>query len=144
MQLLLLSKALEWCIVLAYPQLFVTSGLQFGFKKMSTPLCTGTIKNIVSRYMFRGSSVFACFLDALKAFDLVNHGVLFKRLLDRDMPHPFTCFLLSWYHSQYVSVRWGDCLSAPFPCLMVCDKETPSPLFCSHSILMTCYLNYPI
>ena len=93
----------------------MTSGLQFGFKKkMSTSLCTGTVKNIVSHYMFCGSSVFACFLNASKAFDLVNHGILFKRLLDRDMPHPLVRFLLSWYQSQFMSVRWGDCLSAPF------------------------------
>ena len=107
-----LSKALEWCILLAYPQFFVTSGLQFGFKKrMSTSLCTGTVKNIVSHYRFRGSSVFTCFLDASKAFDLVN---LFKRLLDKHMPHPLVRFLLSWYQSQFMSVRWGDSLSAPF------------------------------
>ena len=91
----------------------MTSGLQFEFK-MSTSLCTGTVKNIVSHYRFRGSSVFACFLDASKAFDLVNHGILFKRLLDKHMPHPLVHFLLSWYQSQFMSVRWGDCLSAPF------------------------------
>lgn len=116
-----LSKALEWCILLAYPQLFVTSGLQFGLRKMSTSLCTGTIKDIVSRCMFRGSSVFACFLDASKAFDLINHGVLL-----RD-------FLIGTCRSDGVTI------SLPLsPCLMVCDKEASSPLFCSQSILMTC------
>ena len=53
----------------------ITSGLQFGFKqKMSTTLCTGAVKNIVSRYWHENSAVFACFLDASKAFDLVNQG----------------------------------------------------------------------
>ncbi|MCG8622717.1 MAG: hypothetical protein MJE68_12075, partial [Proteobacteria bacterium] len=46
------SKALEWCILLAYQNHFQMSGLQFGFKqKMSTSLCTGCVKSIVSRYM---------------------------------------------------------------------------------------------
>ena len=82
-----LSKALEWCILLSYPDHFLTSGLQFGFKqKMSTSLCTGTIKNIVSRYLHENSAVFACFLDASKAFDLVNHKILFERLFDRKLP----------------------------------------------------------
>ena len=65
-------------IVLPFPQYFLTSGLQFGFKpKMSTSLCTG---NVVARFVHEGSPVFACFLDASKAFDLADHEILFKRL----------------------------------------------------------------
>ena len=110
-----LSKALEWCIILSYPGSFSTSGLQFGFKqKMSADLCTGTIKNVVSRFMFEGSSVFACFLDASKAFDLVNHEVLFNRLLDRGMPAHLTRLFLSWYKDQQMCVQWGDARSCGF------------------------------
>ena len=69
-------------ILLSYPDHFLTLGLQFGFKqKMSTSLCTGSIKNIVSRYMHENSVVNFCFLDASKAFDPVNHKILFQRLL---------------------------------------------------------------
>ena len=47
-----LSKALEWCILLNYPSYFATSDLQFGFKRQfSTTLCTGLIKNVVSKYV---------------------------------------------------------------------------------------------
>ncbi len=55
--------------LLLHPGSFSACGLQFGFKsKMSTSLCTGTVKNVVSRYIHEGSSVLACFLDASKAF----------------------------------------------------------------------------
>ena len=42
----------------------------------SSDLCSGMLKNVVSRYINRGSKVFACFLDASKAFDRVNHAIM--------------------------------------------------------------------
>ena len=80
----------------------------------STTLCTGVLKNVVSRYIHRGSSVLGCFLDASKAFDLVNHGVLFRKLLGRGLPLSVIRFLSSWYHVQQVSVRWSQSLSDSF------------------------------
>ena len=66
-----LSKILEWCILQCYGSFLSTSDLQFGFKSgFSSDLCSGMLKNDVSRY-YRGSKVFACFLDASKAFDRV-------------------------------------------------------------------------
>ena len=100
-----LSKALEWCILLSYPDHFLTSGLQFGFKqKMSTTLCTGA----VSRCMHENSAVYACFIDASKAFDLVNHKILFERLFDRKLPAYLIRFFLSWYKEQRMRVRLGE------------------------------------
>ena len=70
-----LSKVLEWLILSKYSEFFSSSHLQFGFKSgSSTSLCTGTVKNIVARYIRNGSSVFGCFLDASKAFDMVDHN----------------------------------------------------------------------
>ena len=52
---------------------------QFGFKSgSSTPLCTGIVKCIVSKYLHNGSSVLGCFLDASKAFDMVDHRIIGK------------------------------------------------------------------
>ena len=81
---------------------------------MSTTLCTGTIKNI-ARYMHECYSVFACFLDASKAFDLVNHSTLFNRLIERNFPTLLTRFLLSWHQKQRMCVRWSNSLSNNFP-----------------------------
>ena len=110
-----LSKALEWSILLLYPNHFTTSDLQFGFKKgMSTALCTGFIKNVVSKFVHNGSSVFGCFLDASKAFDRVNHDILFSKLMERGIPPILNRFLLSWYKSQRMQVRWNATLSPAF------------------------------
>ena len=81
---------------------------------MSTTLCTGTVKNVISRYMHEGTSVFACFLDASKAFNLVNH-MTFNWLIESDFPTHLTRFLLSWYQDQRMCVRWMNSLSDNFP-----------------------------
>ena len=40
----------------------------------------------MSRSIRSGSSVYGCFLDASKAFDLVDHSILFHKLLERGLP----------------------------------------------------------
>ena len=77
-----LSKFLEHLILESYGDHLQSSHLQFGFKPgCSTTHCTGLVKSVVSQYLNRGSQVFGCFLDASKAFDLVDHQILFQKLL---------------------------------------------------------------
>ena len=77
-------------------------------------MCTGVVKNIISRYIHNGSSVHGCFLDASKAYDLVDHGILFQKLIDRGLPLAIVRFLSSWYSSQMMRVRWDKSLSNSF------------------------------
>ena len=92
-----------------------SSPLQFGFKAgSSTALCTGMVKNVVSRYINNGCCVLGCFLDASKAFDLVNHDILFHKLSVRGLPPPVIRFLSSWYCSQQMKVCWDHSLSESF------------------------------
>ena len=110
-----LSKVLESCILMQYHECFITSNLQFGFKQgFSTALCTSVLKNVVSKYIHRGSQVYGCFLDASKAFDRVNHKLLLQLLLKRNVPSPILQFLFSWYQTQTFSVRWNSTLSSGF------------------------------
>ena len=55
-----------------------------------------------------------CFLDASKALDLVDHSLLFQKLIDSGLPLPVVCFLSSWYRSQMLKVHWDKSLSVPF------------------------------
>ena len=110
-----LSKVLERTIFLSYQKFFSSSDLQFGFKAgYSTDLCTGTLKCVVSRYINKGSSVFGCLLDASKAFDRVDHAILFRKLLARKLPRPIVRFLLHWYASQKAFVSWNSVNSIGF------------------------------
>ena len=82
-----LSKVLEGVILHKYSEFFTSSDLQFGFKPgHSTTLCTGVVKCTISRYINRNSYVYGCFLDASKAFDLVDHKLLFSYLFNRGLP----------------------------------------------------------
>ena len=81
------SKILERLILSQYGSFFSTNTLQFGFKPgHSTSLCSATVKNVITRYIQNGSPVLGCFLDASKAFDLVDHSILFDILLNRGLP----------------------------------------------------------
>ena len=110
-----LSKIFEWCILIDHGAAFMTSSLQFGFKKgLSTHLCTGLIKNVIARYNVNDSRVYGCFLDASKAFDRVNHVALFEKLLQRNLSPVVARALLSWYTDQKLCVSWNKKLSDKF------------------------------
>ena len=146
-----LSNVLEQLILCKYSNNFTISHLQFGFKPASsTSLCTGMIKNIVPRciqndsavlgcLIHNGSSVFSCFLDVSKAFDLVDHCILFKRslwlLLD------FCCLGIVLRSVVFIGVHVLDLfinfLSSNSQCTAVTrpsHQMHPDPLFLSAAL----------
>ena len=109
------SKIVQRLILSRYESVFATTSLQFGFKPdSSTSLCIASIKNIIARYIHNGSPVLGCFLDASKAFDLVDHDIFFEALMKRGLPLAIIRFLLSWYKTQSMRVCWKSFLSEPF------------------------------
>lgn len=69
-----------------------------------TTLRTGVLTQIVARYINNGSSVYACFLDASKAIDLVRHDILFQQLLSCDLPSPVVRLPIAWYKLQNTEI----------------------------------------
>ena len=81
----ILSKVFEWCLLLQFQSCFITSSLQFGFKSgFSADLCTGLLMNVIHNYLECDSHVYGCFLDANKAFDRVDHALLFEKHIQRN------------------------------------------------------------
>ena len=52
------------------------------------------LKQTIPSYIDRDTPVFAVFLDAFKAFDKVNHDVLFQKLIVRGVPLYFVRLLI--------------------------------------------------
>ena len=75
----LLGKLLDLIIIFKEGEKLETDNLQFGYKKgLSTTMCTSILRETVSYYNNRGTSVYGLMLDATKAFDRVNYCKLFK------------------------------------------------------------------
>ena len=64
---------------------------------------------MLTHFLHQGSSVFGCFLDASKSFDLVRHGILCDKLVNKGLPDTF----LVGIHSK-LSFSWGTSYSDKF------------------------------
>ena len=53
-------------------------------------------------------------LDARKVFDRVSHVILFKLLLDNNVPPRVMRVICDWYGKITCVVRWRNCLSDDF------------------------------
>ena len=53
-------------------------------------------------------------MDMKKAFDTVKHGVLFRKLIKRNIPHIFIRLLIFMYKGQTAQVKWKGKLSDQF------------------------------
>ena len=53
-------------------------------------------------------------MDMSKAFDLVRHGVLFRKLIDSGIPPIFLRLLLFVYLQQFSNVKWNNSYSEMF------------------------------
>ena len=113
-----ISKVLEVLLLDRMEYYLFTSDNQFGFKsKHSTDQCIYILKKLIEFYMSHNSPMYLCFLDASKAFDLVNHWTMFKKLLLRGVPPILVRLMLFWHRSQQILVRWGSATSTSFKVL---------------------------
>ncbi len=110
-----LSKLLESAIVGRYGALLYTNPNQFGFKRgHSTDMAVFVFKNVIEHYISNCSPVYICFVDASKAFDRINHGILLSKLAERKVPIVIIALMLVWLSKQQFQVRWGNSFSDPF------------------------------
>lgn len=110
-----ISKLFEMCLQELYSSCFVTSSLQFGFKKKLG--CTHAIyvlQSVIEYFTSRGSTVNVALLDLSKAFDRVDHSILHDKLIDAGLPSNVVQLISSWYMNSWACVRWGSGMSRSF------------------------------
>ena len=52
-------------------------------------------------------NIYFCFIDYAKAFDCVDHNILWKILKEMGIPDHLTCLLRNLYAGQEATVRTG-------------------------------------
>lgn len=77
-------------------------------------MCTLAVKEIALHYLNRSSNVYACFLDASKAFDRIRFDFLFETLFERGVNAIDLRLLLYLYENQRARTAWGDSFSRTF------------------------------
>jgi hypothetical protein len=131
-------KLLDWVILLLFGESLGVDELQFAYQPgASTTMCTWTAVETISYYLRNGSEVFTCLMDMTKAFDLVRHSLMFKKIIAAGLSLIFVGLLIFVYLHQFANVRWvgsfsdifsmrngvrqGAVLSAIFYCIYMND-----------------------
>ena len=103
------SKLFEHLILFKLKPLLTTSDNQFGFKPLhGTDMCTFLLKEVVRSYTTKNTPVYSVFVDASKAFDRVNHVMLFHKLKARSVRGCLLRLLHFWYTNQTMMIKWGN------------------------------------
>ena len=111
----LILKIFDWVLIILSGDKLQLDDLQFGYQEnCSTNMCTWLAVETIDHFMRNGSDVFVCVMDMKKAFDTVQHSVLFEKLLDRGVPHTYVRLLLVMYGKQYANVKWNGSQSENF------------------------------
>ena len=109
------SKILKMCIFNRIGDFIKTEPNQFGYKaELGTDSCIYTLKEVILNNKKNDTNTFLAFLDATKAFDKINHDVLFEKLINVGTLGYMVRIISNWYPSQQVRVKWGGSHSHSF------------------------------
>jgi len=118
-------------IIDRYTSYFVASDNQFGFKKKKNLGCRNAnyaVRNVIEHFVSNGSTVNVCVLGLSKAFDRMNHYVLYIKLMERKLPTQLLTVLESWLNTCTTCIRWNGRVSHCFSLAAGVRQGVMSPL----------------
>ena len=119
----LVLKIFDWLVILLFGTTLGLDDLQFSYQAgVSASMCTWLAMETIDLFLRNGGEVFSCQADKTKAFDLVKHSVLFRKLLEKKLSKIFLRLLIVMYMMQNARVRWNDALSELFDLINGCKQ----------------------
>ena len=90
---------------------------QFGFRSQKcTTDALFIITTIIEANKRKKKPIYACFVDFQKAFDTVDHSLLWTKLANMGLSDKMLCLLQSLYSRATSRVKVNSFLSDPFTC----------------------------
>ena len=112
----LILKIFDWVVIILFGVCLGLDDLQFAYQaKISTTMCSWVVIETINYFLRNGSEVYSCLCDMSKAFDLVKHSVLFRKLMMSGISMILLRLLLTIYLLQTANVRWNGLCSDFFP-----------------------------
>ena len=109
-----MGKLFEYCL-LEKLNLTNQSELQFGFTKGLSPIMSSLIITEARAEAKRTkSTLFFATLDVQSAFDVVQHTILFDKLLDRNISPTYWLIIKELYNGLTTKVKWLGSFSESF------------------------------
>ena len=112
----ILTKLLEYLILIKCPTITESHPAQYGFKQNSSTLhAEFIISETIKYYNKKQSSVYVCSLDAEKAFDSCAWNILLEKLYyEKNIPLPVVKIIESLYRNGTNQVRYQNNTSYKF------------------------------
>jgi len=103
-----ISKVFEFILLKFAGPTLGCSVAQIGYRKRhGCAHAIYTVRKTIEYFTTNLSSVSVCALDISKAFDKVNHTLLYSVLMDRNVQAKLILVLSCWYDNAAICVRWG-------------------------------------
>ena len=104
-----LLKVFEYCLLPKVEKYFEPSSNQFGFRKNTSCLSAITVvKETIHYYNNQGSNVHCAKIDLSKAFDKLNHDILFCKMMNSEMPRSYIETIMFMLRNTNVCVSFGN------------------------------------